>query len=57
MAKRLLPLLVIAALAGGGYYWYTHLPPHRSCSPASWTTNDVVVSSQGRRADRRAQGR
>jgi multidrug resistance efflux pump len=46
MAKRLLPLLVIAALAAGGYYWYSHLPPGPLVLTGIVTTNDVVVSSQ-----------
>ena len=46
MAKRLLPLLVLAALAGGGYYWYNHLPAGPLILTGIVTTNDVVVSSQ-----------
>jgi multidrug resistance efflux pump len=46
MAKRLLPLLVLAAFAGGGYYWYNHLPAGPLILTGIVTTNDVVVSSQ-----------
>jgi HlyD family secretion protein len=46
MAKRLLPLLIVAALAGGGYYWFSHLPPGPLVLTGIVTTNDVVISSQ-----------
>jgi len=44
--KRLLPILVIAVVAGGGWYWYSHLPPDPLVLTGIVTTNDVVVSSQ-----------
>ena len=46
MVKRLFPLLVVAVLAGGGYYWYSHLPQGPLVLTGIVTTNDVVVSSQ-----------
>ena len=46
MAKRLLPLLIVAAVAAGGWYWYSHLPPAPLVLTGIVTTNDVVVSSQ-----------
>src|SRR5262245_9414421 len=44
--KRLLPLLVVTSIAGGGWYWYNHLPPDPLVLTGIVTTNDVVVSSQ-----------
>jgi multidrug resistance efflux pump len=44
--RRLVILLVLATVASGGYYWYSHLPPTPLVLTGIVTTNDVVVSSQ-----------
>jgi multidrug resistance efflux pump len=43
--KRLVPLLLIAAI-GGGLYYYMNLPPTELVLTGVVTTNDVVVSPQ-----------
>jgi HlyD family secretion protein len=43
--KRLLPLLVIVALAGGAY-WYFNRPPDALVLTGVVTTNDIVVGPQ-----------
>ena len=43
--KKLLPLIVLLALGGAGYYFYTR-PPVALVLTGIVTTNDVVVSPQ-----------
>ena len=44
--KRLVLPIVVAAIAGGGYYRYSQLPPTPLVLTGIVTTNDVVVSPQ-----------
>lgn len=46
MVRRLIVLLVLAALIGGAVYYYTHRPEGQLILTGIVTTDDVIVSSQ-----------
>src|SRR5262245_47000888 len=46
MRKRLLPLLGILVIFGGGWYWAAHRPPEPLTLTGIVTTQDVIVSAQ-----------
>src|SRR5258705_279705 len=46
MLRKLIPLVLLALAAGGGWYFYTHSRPTELVLTGIVTTNDVIVSPQ-----------